>query len=241
MRKLILFAVVLVLAVSVKADLVHHWPLNGDLLDVVGGNNGTATGTVSYADGFHGVSNSAISVTASSFVSSAANLSLVGQVPRTVSCWFKVTTNQAQSVFCYGGRTMGLDLWEIDFSNDRKIFGHFWGGANDTLVGTTQTFSLNQWVMATMVYDGTTVYVYQNGALVNQKTVSLGTPGTPAYIGGGNDSGGLYDYDQFSGQIDDVKIWDAALTPAEVLAEYNQFMISNLIHHWPMDGDLVRQ
>ncbi len=239
MRKLMLLVVVLGMAASARADLVHHWPLNGDLLDVVGGNDGTATGTVTFAEGFHGVSNSAISVTASDFVSSASALSLVGQVPRTVSGWFKVATNQSQSVFCYGGRTLGLDLWEIDFTSDRKIFGHFWGGGYDTLTGTTQTFSLNQWVMATLVYDGTTVYVYQNGALINQKALTLATTSSLAYIGGGNDSGGLYDYDQFSGQIDDVKIWDTALTPAEVLSDYNQFMISDLIHHWPLDGDLL--
>ena len=222
-----------------KSGLIYHWPLDGHLYDVVSGNYGLGYGTVFFAEGADGISNTAISVTSSDFVRSAGYVSLYGQ-PRTINCWFKVDTAQNQSIFSYGSRDNGLNLCEINITSDRKIFGHFWGTGNDTLTGTTHTFSLNEWVMATLVYDGTTVYMYQNGNLINSKTISLYTTDTAAYIGGGNGSGGEWDYDQFSGQIDDTRVYSYALDPTEVTALYNEMLSGpRLVHHWPLDGDLL--
>ena len=63
---------------TTDSGLVHYWPFDGNLLDVASGNNGTASGTVSYATGTDGEAGSAISVTASGFVSSIDNLSITG-------------------------------------------------------------------------------------------------------------------------------------------------------------------
>ena len=229
-------------AVVIRAwtpDLVYHWPLDGHLYDVVSGNYGLGYGTVFFAEGADGISNAAISVTSSDFVRSAGYISIYGQ-PRTINCWFKIDTAQDQSIFSYGSRGSALNLCEINITSDRKIFGHFWGGVNDTLAGTTQTFSLNEWVMATLVYDGTTVYMYQNGNLINSKTISLYTTDTTAYIGGGNGSGGTWDYDQFSGQIDDARVYSYALDSTEITTLYNEMSSGpRLVHHWPFDGDLL--
>jgi len=222
-----------------KSGLIYHWPLDGHLYDVVSGNYGLGYGTVFFAEGADGISNSAISVTGSDFVSSAGNISLYGQ-PRTINCWFKIDTAQAQSIFSYGSRGSALNLCEINITSDRKIYGHFWGPGYDTLAGTTQTFSLNQWVMATLVYDGTTVYMYQDGNLINSKAISLYTTDTAAYIGGGNGSGGQWDYDQFDGQIDDVRVYSYALDSTEITALYNEMLSGpRLVHHWKFDSDLL--
>ena len=216
-----------VLAASVRADLVHHWPLDGNLNEVISGNNGTATGTVSYEYGADGTSNGAISVTASDFVSSEAVITVDGSEPRTLSFWFKAAEDMEAAV-SYGGRSAVGELFEVllDYPDD-GFAGHFWGGSYDTVgtgSGDQSSVSWNTWTMATMIYDGTDVKLYQNGVLKRMATLSLDTASTYMYIGGGNGSGGQWDYDQFSGQIDEVKIWDIALTPAEVLSEYNQFI-----------------
>ena len=229
-------------AVVIRAwspGLVYHWPLDGHLYDMFSGNYGLGYGKVFFAEGADGISNAAISVTSSDFVRSAGYISIYGQ-PRTINCWFKIDTAQDQSIFSYGNRGSALNLCEINITSDRKIFGHFWGAGNDTLAGTSQIFPLNEWVMATLVYDGTTVYMYQNGNLINSKAIPLYTTETAAYIGGGNGSWGQWDYDQFDGQIDDVRVYSYALDPTEIAALYNDISSGKrLVNHWPLDGDLV--
>ena len=217
---------VAVLAGSARADLVHHWSFDGHLLDVVGGNEGTAAGAVSYATGADGESNSAICLASTSdYISSQAAITIDGSEPRTLSFWFK-SAQQMQAPVSYGSRVTFYELFEVLLNHPTGGYaGHFWSG-NDTVTvgsGDQPVVTWNTWTMVTMIYDGADVKLYQNGVLKRMATLSLETTPTKIYIGGGNNNGVSGYYDDYVGYIDDVKIWDIALTPAEVLSEYNQF------------------
>ena len=90
---------------------------------------------------------------------------------------------------------------------------------NDT---TQYIMSTSTWYMATLVYDGTSIYLYVNGILHNSKAVSSsgsGTATTSTKIGrGASPTANIYYYD---GIIDDVAILDRALNADEISALYN--------------------
>ena len=243
MRKLFLLVIILGIAVSAKADLVHHWPLDGNLSEVISGNNGTATGTVSYAMGADGKSNSAIYVaSASDYVSSQAAITVDGGESRTLSFWFK-SAKQMQAAVSYGNRSSSGTLFEVllGYPGDGYC-GHFWTAGYDTADSGTggQPFvTWNTWTMVTVTYDGTDVKLYQNGVFKRTATMSLGTgSSTYMYIGGGNGSGGQWDYDQFAGYIDDVRFYDAALDAGAIQQLYLDMTGAGLVYHWPLNGNL---
>jgi hypothetical protein len=205
--------------------LVHHWPFDGDLLDAVGNNDGIENGTVFFVEGADGVLNSAISVTDADFVSSAANISITGPSPRTINFWFNAAQQQEATV-SYGGRGSNGELFEVLLGYPTNSYcGHFWGSLMDTAdsgSGDQPAVSWNTWTMVTMTYDGTTVQLYQDDVLKRTADLALNTTATPIYIGGGHGSGGQWDYDEFDGQIDDVRVYDYALNADEVTTLYNE-------------------
>jgi hypothetical protein len=81
-------------------------------------------------------------------------------------------------------------------------------GAND--------LPLNAWAHLATTYDGTSQRLYVNGALANDAVPLSGTllAGTlPLFIGGGT----IYDLRQFRGKIDEVRIYNRALSQTEIL------------------------
>lgn len=89
----------------------------------------------------------------------------------------------------------------------------------EPIVSHTEAIIPGEWIHFACVYDGTQVFLYRNTI---SNTTTRATDWTPDYsaitefsIGG---RGGSNSYD---GQIDDVRIYNKALTPAEVTAIYN--------------------
>ena len=77
----------------------------------------------------------------------------------------------------------------------------------------------NTWSLAATVFDGFTAKVYLNGVLDGTASVSTlpGDGSGPLRIGArGNDGGNL-----FNGDLDEVQIFDRALSASEVLGIYN--------------------
>ena len=76
---------------------------------------------------------------------------------------------------------------------------------------------LNQWVMVTATYDGNAAKMYINGVLGGSSNISSSVTSTNMFIGASNSGG----YQDFPGLIDDVRIYNRALSAAEVQALYN--------------------
>lgn len=101
------------------------------------------------------------------------------------------------------------------------------GGASNTSYGTNKqqsawiwascAHSLNEWVNYTCVYNAGAMSLYKNGAL--EATASYNHTGAtratlPLFIGSGLNTS------YFDGNIDDIGIWNRALSAAEIFALY---------------------
>ncbi len=87
-------------------------------------------------------------------------------------------------------------------------------GNTSTLVGTGAPLSLGQWHHVSAVYDGTEMRLYLDGELVGRvaKTGAIDRDGSvPVNIGRNPDG-----YGTFDGALDDVRIYSAALSHAQI-------------------------
>ncbi|HET8606476.1 MAG TPA: LamG-like jellyroll fold domain-containing protein, partial [Gaiellaceae bacterium] len=87
------------------------------------------------------------------------------------------------------------------------------GSPPDSYLRGTTTPPLGTWTHLAASYDGSTLRVYQNGALQAQKAVSgaIDTSTGPLRIGGDNVWG-----EWFAGLIDDVRVYNRALTTTQI-------------------------
>ena len=112
------------------------------------------------------------------------------------------------------------------------------GGASSFLTAPDNAISLNAWQQVAITKDGATETLYING--VQQSSRTNGNTNTPtnnnAFIGFWFSS---TDADRFfQGRIDDVRVYNRALSAAEVRMLYRGFPSrSDLVGHWPLIGN----
>ncbi len=135
----------------------------------------------------------------------------------SVSVWVKKGTTTA-GVAIMSGSTASLNfVWLVQCNTSVGIFGTnkqqsawFWTNA-------TTNYVLNEWEHYVGVYSANTMTFYRNGVLqgsTNNTHSKVNQTNMPIWIGRG--VSGNY----FNGSIDDIGIWNRALTPAEVVTLY---------------------
>lgn len=177
----------------------------------------TFTGTATYTTDRHGNTNSAVLINGTSLdINTIANLPQ-GSTDRTISIWYKMNSVAAMAgievnVFNYGAATQyqkfGLLLsgGNIAKYSTAILLGHNYNDitANDTQAGN--------WYHAIIVLEAATAKIYINKVLI--KTVArpnLNTTGVALTLAGAG----------FVGALDDLKIFNRALTATEVENLYN--------------------
>ena len=91
----------------------------------------------------------------------------------------------------------------------------FFSVGNGTPVSTALTFPSFQafrWIRLTGTYDGTTLKIYYNNTLAESRVQSLG----PVYTTGEGLFIGKYGDNSFNGLIDEVRIFNSALTASQI-------------------------
>lgn len=206
--------------------LVGWWPFNGNANDESGnGNNGTVNGATLTSDRF-GINNSAYLFTNNGIIQNiTTNYSgILGQNNRSISLWFlqdDVISIQDQQVLCgYGG------------SSEASMFAPTtYGGRIGmdvlTIARHYSEFNVGKWNHAIFIYENgnsiSGVKIYLNGVLQtisysefgNQNTILNTTSGLKFRINGSILS------QLFIGKIDDIGIWNRALTDQEIKNLYN--------------------
>ncbi|MEV0228470.1 LamG-like jellyroll fold domain-containing protein [Nonomuraea sp. NPDC050786] len=102
-------------------------------------------------------------------------------------------------------------------ADNNRPYAEIVTGTDQGLSGTA-SLPLNTWTHVTATYDGTTLRLYTNGTQVAQKAVTGTIRGDaqPLRIGGSALWG-----EYFNGLIDDVRVYNRALTPTEIQNDMN--------------------
>ncbi len=195
--------------------LVAYYPFNGNANDAVGTLNGTVDGATLTTDRF-GNANSAYNFDGvNDFI--GLNGSFNGYNELTVSAWYKMTATSP-------------DLQAIIASDQSGKFIHMQtssGGApncavyydnNNALLLNNPPATLNQWTHIAIVAKSGNSKLYINGTEFSSSSAAF------SFISGSNllrIGSGYLNGRFFNGSIDDVKIYNVALTPAQVLQDYN--------------------
>ena len=202
--------------------LVGWWPFTGNANDLSGnGNHGTVNGATLTTDRF-GVANRAYSFTSGNSITSSPNLP-VGNLPRSVSVWFQTTSLSYNTNTGLGANSM------VTYGNGNGTGNGVSGQCNfETRVGNLSmnhyAQSLNGpfvsdgiWHNAVYTYDGTTHKLYLDNIIVDTNTYTINTGLTQLMFG---KRASEPNWHPFIGKLDDIGIWNRALTQQEITALY---------------------
>lgn len=211
--------------------LVGWWPFTGNANDLsVNGNNGTVNGAILTADRF-GVSNSAYSFDGSSRIDIGALNNQIGNPNSSwsVNCWFKSLGSQNGDMVMvsdYSSNSGGdqvvstwLALWSYTFNN--KVGSTIRNTPNGWDALSTNSYNDNQWHSMVSVSEFGLLKIYIDGILINTINYNSNTNflGSPYFRFGALLFNGQLD-SYFQGQLDDIGIWNRALTQQEITDLY---------------------
>lgn len=221
------------LAQNLKNGLVAWYPFNENANDGSGNNNyGTIYGATLTADRF-GNQKSAFSFNGTeNYISVSNSPSLSNITSVTISGWYYTsdfTTEQglvtkwfAESNCAKNTDAYTCILSRSNFANNRPTLI----GATNVYPGyqlkTPNSIPLNAWTHFVFTHDSTTGgSLYINGILkVSLKTnIAICSSTNPLLIGADNNRNTIYRF--FSGKLDDIGIWNRALTAAEIQQLYS--------------------
>jgi hypothetical protein len=242
------FAILLAGSASTSADLVGYWPLDGDALDASGnGLDGTISGNVVPIADRTGFPDSAMQ-----FGGGASDYVDVGDPPQlqltgamTLAAWVSLdssNTNNAR-IFAKAGGS-GARSWSLNIEASSggvanpATFQISASGASNISISDPEPLPTDEWVHLAGVYKpGEATEIYVNGEFKARNTTDIPTSqfsnnGRTILIGNRNDCSNC----GWLGSIDDVRIYDEALTEGEILTIMAGEPRSSAFHPDPPDG-----
>jgi len=186
----------------------------------VGTNNGTLLGGAAFAPGKVGQAFSFDGVNALVQVLSSPALSFNSNSPMTVELW-AYRTGSASSMSIIGKRiTCGATFEPINYqmgfnmpAGEGLFFGAGGGGHSAT---SKVDMVMNTWTHLAGTFEGSNCCLYIDGTLRATQAASPGPQNTAPFL-----IGGSANCEKFAGLVDEVCIYDRALTANEIAAIYN--------------------
>ncbi|RDB05620.1 LamG domain-containing protein [Runella aurantiaca] len=210
--------------------LVAYYPFNDNAIDASGNNRdggivaGGYAGVIPTTDRF-GVANRAYAFNGLGGHITVSNWNiLAGNAPRTMMLWFKTsvstTSSNFQSILSWGGWLSDAFSRIVIRKGGSGILGFDESNANQLFVRNQFQYYDNQWHLIAVTFDGSTLNLYLDGVSLQNKTTTLNTSSNsfnyPSnLIIGSDESNGF-----FTGSLDDVRIYNRALTANEVQQTY---------------------
>ncbi|MBI5016415.1 MAG: Ig-like domain-containing protein [Deltaproteobacteria bacterium] len=210
--------------------LILHYPFAGNAADASGnGNDGTLQGALFTADRL-GVADRALLLDGvSAFVNAGTNPAFdfdAGTADFTIDAWIKPTAMPSYAAGIVGKATCGADPYTAPFSgwafyyyaDGRLAIG---GAGVWEVASAAGTIETAKWAHVAVTKSGNTYRLFKNGLEVGSRTYgNLQTSTTALRVGS------VYpDFFRLNGIIDDVAVYNRALTQGEI----NQFYRSSLL------------
>jgi antitoxin component YwqK of YwqJK toxin-antitoxin module len=203
-------------AASGEKGLVGWWKMDGNIKDSSPyAKNGVATGLTPAADR-KGAANKAYSFSTGKIDGFSQPISPTGS--RTLCTWFSSSSTARQSLLANRAGTSGFAFVVNRTSPGNLTYYHSGGSTLEVGAGISPSI----WYHACATYDlsSATAKLYINGNLMGTQT-SFSTEtlsSSKGAIGAGDTSS-----NDFSGSMDDVRIYNRALTDSEISSIYNSY------------------
>ena len=257
MRKLLFSALFALFSLSTFAQiptyvpangLVGWWPFNGNANDESGnGNNGTVNGATLTNDRF-GIANKAYNFN-SNYILVPHNPTFDFQTNNavSVSLWFNAL-NITSGVFLQkqsgvGATQNGFNAGFLNMSSNLAGVAKKTSGIQSIVSTSSSILSNNSWYHFIYVFNNGIASLYVNGQLITSQITAgsmVGNSLTDLIFGYGLPSNNAY----YSGKLDDIGVWNRALTECEIKALFNSapWLAINDISICPNDtGTLIAQ
>ena len=203
-------------------DLLSYWSFNDSTArDEVGDNHGTRVGATFDNSGKEG---SALGFDGIDDYLNTSTWNITGE-QLTIAAWIK-----AEDFGVHDGRILskarGVAEQEHDFmlstisnSGIKLRFRLKTNGVTSTLISNGASLTVGQWVHVAAVYNGSSMLLYQNGSLVGSlaKSGSISTSNSMVWLG----NNPPYADRAFDGLIDEVRVYQNALSASEINALIN--------------------
>lgn len=195
-------------------SLVAFWPLNGNATDASGnGNNGTVFGATPALDHLGHVNGGMFFDGAANYIDVPNTSILNPQASITINFWMIIDAfyTREQYPLSHGNWP---NRWKISISSKHLRWTIKTGTGIKDLDSETE-LRLNTWYNVTVTYNGADMEVWLNGALDAFTSWSGSILTTSIDLTMGRDLPGDQNY-SFRGTLDDVRIFDYALSPAAI-------------------------
>ncbi|PSR15158.1 MAG: hypothetical protein DA408_03725 [Bacteroidetes bacterium] len=222
-------------------EVVASYAFSGNGFDTAFGNHATLTATAAATDRF-GFGNSALQFNGTSSEVTAANSNQLNSPTTSVAFWINPSSLPASGEYflmSFGG---WQQRWKVSLPDHGKIVWttNHANGISDMDSGGGNELAVGEWTHVLLVHDGTKDKIYLNGAMVAEKNVvgDLNSTTFPLGIGYNAVDGGNW----FNGGMDEVAIFNYALSDAEISAIYAAQaafpgVASNLVAAYSLNGD----
>ncbi len=205
--------------------LLAHYPLNGNANDIAGSLNGTVSGATLTTDRTNST-NSCYSFNGTGNHINLGNSSVLKPTTGlTVSLWFELNSTGILT-----GRSMvsctenaGYAIHSLSNNTIECVVRR--NGSYGSVAVSATPYDNTGWHFAVMTYDGRFLKLYMDGQLAGTNDAGAVHPityvTTNTYIGADpSGASGIDGNFYYKGKLDDVKIYNGALSAAEITSEY---------------------
>ena len=199
------------------SGLVGWWQGESNAVDIIGGNNGSPANGAGFAPGKVGTAFSFNGINQYVLMSNSPALNLTNAL--TLEGWVKVAAysgNDATDIFgkncpyCFVQYGVGMNNLA-----GKWVFNSHLGNTGLAEGGTA--VQTNTWYHLAETFDGSTLSIYVNGVLDGSVAAVSASPTDEPFIIGG-ETAGPWD---FNGLVDEVSVYNVALTPSQIQAIYS--------------------
>lgn len=202
---------------------IYHFTFNNTLVDDSNTNTfviNTGVSSAATPTYYAGVYGNALAISGTYNVQVSLPNLPQGNAPRTIMMW--VNSGPINSVenplWNYGtaSNLQGLGL-KHDFNGGSRLTTYAVGASNQVTT-TNSGIGTNDYYLLTVTYDGTTLKTYKNSTLLNSININLNTTGNLLQLG--RFLGEASTYNSVFAKVDDLKIYDTALTQNQIVNQY---------------------
>ncbi|MFZ4435497.1 MAG: LamG-like jellyroll fold domain-containing protein [Flavobacterium psychrophilum] len=210
--------------------LVGYWPFNGNANDVSSNtNNGINNGATLTIDRF-GISNSAYSFNGGvNFINVASNSSLDFSLNNKISISFWMYSTiipNANEVFVLISKQDSAGTTQKGFNVANELSATYLlvkngissAQAYSGIAGSN--FNNGVWYNLVFIYDNGITKAYKNGVLINEGFTSTVIGSSTQPLRFGKPSWAAQNIAEYNGKLDDIGIWNRALTQDEIISLY---------------------